>query len=212
MEISESLPPSPPPQVEAPPPEAPEQAPSVGPAAGPQAPEAKPEAQPEKQTPADVTGRNRDEFDPNAAALTAARTALTGANDPNRRQQPGLGAPLDKILDTKAKANVRTDGNDLVLNGEVGAKTKDLKTRPGSRVGVDVGAGVQGKFEVRVPKDAANEAIRNGTIPNPADPNSWPTGTRVNGDLTVKANGDLNLRRPLGRAWARTSRTPTASR
>src|SRR5262245_5483491 len=139
MEIPDSPPPSPPPpppQVEAaPPPAATEQAPSAGPATGPQAPEAKPEAQPEKQTPADITARNRDEFDPNAAALTAARAQVTGANDPNaRRQQPGLGAPLDKVLDTTAKARVRTDGNDVVLNGEVGAKTKDLKTRPGSRV------------------------------------------------------------------------------
>ncbi|GMT99213.1 hypothetical protein KH5H1_33320 [Corallococcus caeni] len=135
---------------------------------------------PPTQAPASqaATERNRDTFSPGAA------------------------------LRPTGRARVTTQGDNFVLEaqGQVGNRGSTPRGGVPTRLGpVSAGGsfGLQGSLRVEVPRQAATDAIRNGELPNPAAPETWPVGTRARAEVQGQAGFNVGLRAGPGRLGER---------
>ncbi|MGE6759125.1 hypothetical protein ACQKGO_13980 [Corallococcus interemptor] len=148
-------------------------------------PASRPASAPQTQAPAQpssaeqaATERNRDAFSPAAA------------------------------LRPSGRARVTTQGDNFVLEaqGQVGNRGSTPRGGVPTRLGpVSAGGsfGVQGSLRVEVPRQAATDAIRNGELPNPAAPETWPVGTRARAEVQGQAGFNAGLRAGPGKLGER---------
>lgn len=135
---------------------------------------------PAQQTPAEqaATERNRDSFTPGAAMRPTGR------------------------------ARVRMEGDNFVMEaqGQVGNRGSTPRGGVPTRLGTaNAGGsfGLQGSLRVEVPREAATDAIRNGQLPNPAAPETWPVGTRARAEVQGQAGFNVGLRAGPGKLGER---------
>ncbi|RKH58812.1 hypothetical protein [Corallococcus aberystwythensis] len=145
----------------------------------PQAPVAAPQQAPEAQPTSQVRAeRERDSFTPAPSPLAS--------------------------LQPTGRMRVSTQGDNFVLEGNAGlggragTPTGGVPTRAGT-LSAGGSASVGGSLRVEVPRQGATDAIRNGEMPNPANPESWPVGTRATAQVQGQAAGNVGLRAGPGR-------------
>ncbi|MFB1482684.1 hypothetical protein [Corallococcus sp. RDP092CA] len=143
-------------------------------------PTTRPASAPQTQAPAQqaATERNRDSFTPGAA------------------------------LRPSGRARVRMEGDNFVMEaqGQVGNRGSTPRGGVPTRLGtVNAGGsfGLQGSLRVEVPREAATDAIRNGQLPNPSAPETWPVGTRARAEVQGQAGFNVGLRAGPGKLGER---------
>ncbi|WP_223631845.1 hypothetical protein [Corallococcus sp. EGB] len=112
------------------------------------------------------------------------------------------------MLRPEGRARVRMEGDNFVLEarGQVGNRGSTPRGGVPTRLGpVSAGGsfGVQGSLRVEVPRGAATDAIRNGQMPDPASPETWPVGTRASTEVQAQAGFNVGLRAGPGKLGER---------
>lgn len=129
------------------------------------------------------------------------------ASTPEQPQDKKVGGPTpppSKLFKPTGKVNVSAQGDKLTLTAQAsvgtggdtkptGAKLPGIKPRLKGSVSGELSA----QLKVEVPKANATEALRNGQIPNPADPQSLPTGTKLTAEVKSEVGASGTVARAL---------------
>ncbi|MHA7631058.1 hypothetical protein [Corallococcus sp. M7] len=157
-------------------------------------------------------------FQPTQSTVPANRPASAPQTQaPAQQQAPEAAAAAERNRDSfspaaamrpTGRARVTTQGDNFVLEaqGQVGNRGSTPRGGVPTRLGpVSAGGsfGVQGSLRVEVPRQAATDAIRNGEMPNPAAPETWPVGTRARAEVQGQAGFNAGVRAGPGKLGER---------
>ncbi|GMU05677.1 MULTISPECIES: hypothetical protein [Corallococcus] len=156
-------------------------------------------------------------FQPTTSTVPASRPASAPQTQVPPTQAPASQAATERNRDTfspgaalrpTGRARVTTQGDNFVLEaqGQVGNRGSTPRGGVPTRLGpVNAGGsfGLQGSLRVEVPRQAATDAIRNGELPNPAAPETWPVGTRARAEVQGQAGFNVGLRAGPGKLGER---------
>ncbi|MCY1032103.1 hypothetical protein OV207_11590 [Corallococcus sp. BB11-1] len=96
------------------------------------------------------------------------------------------------------RASVRTEGDTFVMESQ--GQARDRGSQRAGRLSVGASSSETGSVRVEVPRQAATEAMRNGQLPDPAAPETWPVGTRARAEGTGQEGLNARLSAGPGRA------------
>ncbi len=141
----------------------------------------------------------KDTFTP-APQRPPASPPPTSGDQPKEQKGVGSTPPPNKLFNPTGKVNVSMQGDTVTLTAQ-GSVSAGSDTKPGGaaipgikpRLQGGVSGELSAQVKVEVPKAGATEALRSGQLPNPADPSSLPTGTKLTAEVKseVGANGTL---------------------
>ncbi|NPC72640.1 hypothetical protein D7Y27_14635 [Corallococcus sp. AB004] len=156
-------------------------------------------------------------FQPTQSTVPANRPASAPQPQAPAQQPPEAQAAAERNRDSfspaaalrpSGRARVTTQGDNFVLEaqGQVGNRGSTPRGGVPTRLGTaNAGGsfGLQGSLRVEVPREGATDAIRNGQLPNPASPETWPVGTRARAEVQGQAGFNAGLRAGPGRLGER---------
>lgn len=150
------------------------------------------------EKPKEKPAEPKDSFVP-APAPRPPQTHQPTEEKPQDKKVGGVGAP-GALFKPTGSVSVSTKGDTLTLSAQ-GSVDKEGATKPGGtkvpgikpRLQASGSASASVEVKAEIPKAAATEAMRQGQLPNPADPASLPTGTKLSAEVKgeVSANGTL---------------------
>ncbi|NNB88844.1 hypothetical protein HI113_21435 [Corallococcus exiguus] len=124
----------------------------------------------------------------------ATDTPVEALPDPAQMAAAAFRAERERSTFTPSSGHARVsmEGGNVVLDvqRQVGASASTPREGAQTRLGpVSLGANLsaRGSLRVEMPAEAATEGLRNGQVPNPAAPETWPVGTRARAELQGSA-------------------------